>query len=104
MTWTPTRAAAAVALAGGLVLLFAGVVLSRGSSIQLPLVVGALVVLGLTLLGLAIGGGVAALRHARAGHDAAAFWAALGGGVCALLAAGMLAAALVYLLVVSSTS
>jgi hypothetical protein len=75
-----------------------GLVFDRGNETQLGFVVLGLGLLGFACLGLAIVGGLAVVRLGRADDEAAAFWAALFGGLCALGAAGCLAGAFVFLL------
>ncbi|HEX5465973.1 MAG TPA: hypothetical protein VFW92_04765 [Candidatus Limnocylindrales bacterium] len=96
------RLALIVGLLIGLALLTYGVVFDRGASSQLGAVVGGLVLAGLALVGLAIVGATAIFRNGRRGDEAGAFWAAFVGGVCAVAAAGCLAAALIFLLVSGS--
>jgi len=61
--------------------------------------VSGLAVLGITLLILAAAGATRAVSAAEDGRPAAAFFAALLGGLCALGAAGALGAAIVFALI-----
>ncbi len=94
---TPLRVAIAVPLAGGL-LMFGWSVIDRGR-LQIPVMASSLAVLALTFGALAVSGGVNAYRAGADGDGAAAFWAALVGGLAAVASMGSLAAAIVLTLI-----
>lgn len=101
---TPFRIALVVGLLIGLVILGYGVFVDRGGSTQLAAVVAGLVICGLDLIAAALTGAAAIIRNGRRGNESGAFWAALIGGLCALGAAGCLAAALIFVLVSGSAT
>jgi hypothetical protein len=95
---TPFRFAAAIALVGSVVATLYALFVER-TAVQVPILVSGLAVLGITLLVLAVSGAARAMRSAENGHPAAAFFAALLGGLCALGAAGSLGSAIVFALI-----
>lgn len=94
---TPLRVFIAVPLAGS-VLMFVWSIFDR-SRAQIPVMASALTVLGLTCGALAVTGGVNAYRAGVDGDSAAAFWAALLGGIAAVVSLGSLAGAIVLALI-----
>jgi len=94
---TPLRTVLLLAFGGSGAFIAWGVV-DRGPS-QVPILTAGLIVLGLTLSGLALGGAITTYRSARAGLAARAFWVAIGGGLAAFAAAILFAAAAVLALV-----
>jgi hypothetical protein len=96
----PFPVGVAVALVGSAVFIVIGII-NRASN-QIPILCAGLAVFGLALAAVAVACVVTVVRAAREGRDASAFWAALGGGVATLGAAGALSAAVVLALVWSS--
>jgi hypothetical protein len=95
---TPFRFAAAIALIGSAVATTYALFVER-TAVQVPILVSGLVVLGITLLVLAVSGAARAIRMAEDDRAAAAFFAALLGGLCALGGAGALGSAIVFALI-----
>jgi hypothetical protein len=95
---TPFGFAATVALAGSLIATLYALFVER-TAVQIPVLVSGLAVLGITLLILAVAGATRAISAAEEGRPAAAFFAALLGGLCALAAAGSLGSAVVFALI-----
>jgi hypothetical protein len=96
---TPTRVLLTLALIGSLAY-FAYALNVRDAS-QIPLMSSGAAVLGLVFGGLAATGGYGVVQAGREGADGRAFALALLGGVCAIIAFGCFAAAVVLALVAS---
>jgi hypothetical protein len=71
---------------------------------QIPILASGLAVLGLSFGAIAVACVVTIVRAGREGRSAAAFWAALAGGMFVVAAAGCLAAAVVLAMVWGSAS
>jgi hypothetical protein len=95
---TPFRFAATLALVGSIIATLYALFVER-TAVQIPIMVSGLAVLGITLLILAVAGATRAVGAAEDGRPAAAFFAALLGGLCALGAAGALGSAIVFALI-----
>jgi hypothetical protein len=95
---TPFRTVAALALAGSIFVTLYALFVER-TAVQIPILVSGRAVLGITLLVLAVAGAARAVRAAEDARPAAAFFAALLGGLCALGAAGALGSAIVFALI-----
>jgi hypothetical protein len=92
----------AVAVVGSLVLIAFG--LANRTASQIPILAAGLAVLGLTFAAMAVACVVTIVRAGRDGRSARAFWAALGGGLAVVIAAGCLAAAIVLSMVWGSAT
>jgi hypothetical protein len=95
---TPFRTVAALALVGSIFATLYALFVER-TAVQIPILVSGLAVLGVTLLILAVSGATRAVHAAEDARPAAAFFAALLGGLCALGAAGALGSAIVFALI-----
>jgi len=95
---TPVRVALAVGLSVGLVLMFYGARIAHDDT-QMPILVAGMVIFGLACLALALAGATTVVRAGKDGDTRSAFFAALLGGVCALLAAGSLGGAVILAMV-----
>ena len=99
---TPFRFAMLVAVVGAGALILFGLV-DRTAS-QIPILASGMAVLALAFGAMAIACVVTIVRAGRSGRSARAFWAALGGGVAIVIAAGCLAAAIVLAMVWGSAA
>jgi hypothetical protein len=86
----------------GLVMIFYGARVAQDDT-QLPVLVSGMVIFGLSCLAIAGAGVAAVVRAGRSGDSRTAFFAALLGGICALLASGALGGAIILAMVWRST-
>ncbi len=98
---TPFRVVAIVALLGSAGAILYGARFARDDT-QLPILVAGLSVFGLVWLALAVAGCLIVLRAGREDDTRTAFFAALLGGLSALVAAGSLGSAIILGLVWTS--
>ncbi len=95
---TPFRVAVTLAVVGSLVAIAYALFVERGGT-QIPILVSGLAVFGVSLVMLSAAGAIKSVRAAENGYGGRAFWAALLGGMCAIVAAGSLGGAVVLALV-----
>jgi hypothetical protein len=93
---TPTRTTLAIALIGSL--LFVAYAVTVRDASQIPLLATGAGILGIVFVALALAAAVSTYREASAGRAGRAMLMALGGGVAALLAAGVFSGAVILAL------
>jgi len=93
---TPVRVMLLVALGGSLVFVLWGLI-DRGPT-QVPVLVSGLTIVGVVFSALAVAGAIQAYRAGRDGFGARAFFAALLGGIAAIVAFACFGASVVFAL------
>jgi hypothetical protein len=100
MRITPTRVTLFLALVGGTAFLVYAVVVR--DQLQVPLMASGFAVLGLVFAALAVTGVANVVRAGREGRDGAAVVNAIGGGIAAITSLLLLAAAVIFAMILGS--